>query len=289
MIIIVESRGNTNDNFRKRKKMKKIAIYCVNYNSYGELYAYYHSIVMAAQKVKDCCHIDLYIADNTEKSPEVITLPPTANVNPTVFTFRENMGYFGAIRRLMEQTEYTTYDYVIISNVDVRVDLFSVRELCQANFSNEVGWIAPLIFSETQKRNLNPALTKRYTERILRLIKLQFKFPILHKLYEKTLYKRKHIQAPNPQKNIYAGHGSFIILTNDYFKNCGIINYPVFLYGEELYLAEECRLHNLTVVYESNIKVHTTGKVSTGNMANKLYCKCNMEGINYILGTYYTE
>lgn len=269
--------------------MKKIAIYCVNYNSYEALYNYYNSIVIAAQNTLDYGHIDVFIADNTEKNIESVSLPQFSNVKTKVFAFHKNLGYFGAIHKMMEQTEYTAYDYVIVSNVDVKVDNFSFRELCQTQTAKQVGWIAPQILSVTKNRNLNPALIQRYSGMKLKLIKLQFKYPILHRIYEKTLYKHKYINPPKEKKEIYAGHGSFIILTKNYFKKCGIVNYPIFLYDEELYLAEECRLNYLTVLYEPSIKIYDIGKVSTGKMSNKFYCQCNLEGLTYILRKYYAD
>lgn len=269
--------------------MKKIAIYCVNYCSYGALHNYYKSIVMAARQASACCFIDLYIADNTEKSWEPIDLPCAENVHSKVFDFHKNLGYFGAIHQLMKQTDYTVYDYIIISNVDVKVDSYSFLKLCKIKTTEEVGWIAPQIYSETLKRNLNPALHHRYSAKKLRIIQLQFKFPILHSIYYKMVYKHKQANIPITRNGIYAGHGSFIILTKNYFNKCGKINYPVFLYDEELYLAEECRLNGLTVVYEPDIKVFDTGKVSTGKMTNKFYCKCNLEGLRFILNKYYKE
>ena len=62
----------------------------------------------------------------------------------------------------------------------------------------------------------------------------------LHKLYTMTLYKTKRYRS-NEAKYIYAGHGSFIILTKAFFQNYSNIAYPMFLYGEEIYLAELIR------------------------------------------------
>ena len=64
------------------------------------------------------------------------------------------------------------------------------------------------------------------------------------------MYKRKKYLVVGSPKDVYAGHGSFIILTKYYLSKVGIVNYPVFLFCEEIYLAEMCRINNLLVRYE---------------------------------------
>jgi GT2 family glycosyltransferase len=93
--------------------------------------------------------------------------------------------------------------------------------------------------------------------------------------------------------DIYAGHGSFILLTRAYFEKCGMIDYPVFLFGEELYLAEECRKHSLRVIYRPEICIYDSEHVSTSKLKKTLpfkktfYYQCNSDAIDYILANYY--
>ena len=268
---------------------KNIAIYCVTYNSYKELDGYYNSIKSCLPCCNNC-DVDFFVADNTEAGFKSIALEASDHMHPHVFEYHKNMGYFGAIHQMMTETEPSKYDYVILSNVDVMAGKQALDSLCKVNSDNHVGWIAPQIYSLKEKRDLNPAIMTRYSKNRLMALRLLYKYPLLLWLYENTLYKRKKIGS-NVAKScggeIYAGHGSFIILTKEYIQQCGIINYPVFLYDEELYLAEECRSHGLKVVHEPSIVIVDIGKVSTGKMPSDFYCKCNEEGINYILNKYY--
>lgn len=268
--------------------MKKIAIFCVTYNSYQELNTYKESIVNAVTYCKDCI-VDLFIADNTICNYQTLKNEKIGDINIKVFSFHKNYGYFGSIQRMMKINDVFIYDFCILSNVDVKMTPQTLYKLCNNPIEENIGWIAPQTFSISEKRDLNPALTQRYSRLRIKILRLFYKYPILLRTYEKTLYKRKKILKYSSQQNkeIYAGHGSFIILTQEYFKRCGIINYPVFLYDEELYLAEECRIHNLKVIYSPNIIINDIGKVSTGKLPNDFYCKCNLEGIEYILKTYY--
>lgn len=271
--------------------VKNISIYCVTYNSYEALDLYYKSVKASAENCIEKFTIDFYVADNTEKDFKDINLEASPHIKTKVFAYHQNIGYFGAIRKMMLETNVGNYDYVILSNVDVKTDKKIFSTLFNYPTPKNCGWIAPQTISISEKRDLNPAVTTRYTANKLKMLRLLYKYPLLLELYKTTLYQRKKLSSRKAtiscRKEIYAGHGSFIILTKEYFNRCGIINYPIFLYDEELYLAEECRAHGLKVIYEPCLKVIDIGKVSTGKMPSRFYCKCNQEGIEHILRKYY--
>lgn len=265
--------------------MTNIAIFCVNYNSYKELYIYLNTIEKAAAYAKGMAKISVFIADNTENNIEHVVFN-TNNYEISLFPFHKNLGYFGAIGKMMKETDMSEYDYVIISNVDLIMNNDTIRNIAEYQCDEHTGWIAPKIFSELEERDRNPKIIKRYSLKKLKMIRLFYRYPILHYLYTKTFYKSKKYVS-KVAGNIYAGHGSFIILTKEYIKRCGIINYPVFLFGEEIYLAEMCRENNLTVSYCPDISVSDKEHVSTGKIRSRLYYRYNYEAINYAIKTFY--
>ncbi len=267
------------------EEMKRFAIYCVTYNSYKELYQYLDSICTAVREVKDTVTVDVFVADNTDKEYQEITYH-TDLIHLRIFAYQQNLGYFGGIRRMMEEVSPLSYDYTIISNVDMFLHADTLRDLCAYQCEENTGWIAPAILSKIYQMDLNPQSVNRYTLKTLRLAWLTYRIPFIHDFYAKTFHKQRH-KAQHPRGYIYAGHGSFFILTKQYFQRCGPINYPIFLYDEELYVAEECRLHGLKVMYEPSISVSDIGKVSTGKTKRKLYRRWNAEGITYIIRKYY--
>lgn len=265
--------------------MKKISIYCVNYNSYEYLAAFIKSVDAAASKVGGEAVVTVFVADNTEDHIR----PIDANENVAtvkVFAYNKNLGYFGAVKRMMREAPPVDSDFVIISNVDVVMDEDALVKLCGLRLRDDVGWIAPQIYSTSENRDRNPKIVNRYSLRKLRLLRLLFKYPLLNMLYKATLYKRKKLQT-HVAGEIYGGHGSFIILTKEYYKRCGSIDYPVFLFGEEIYLAEQCLRSKLKVVYEPEVRVVDSDHASTGKMPSRFYCKCNAEALGYIIRTFY--
>lgn len=262
----------------------KIAIYCVNYHSYDSLRNYIESIESAVIATKENVDVDLFIADNS--CPPEQFLYSSRNIQVDIVPTGENLGYFGAVSMLMRKHNPAIYDYVIISNVDILLSDDFFCKLLTNSYDKNVGWIAPQIYSKQEQRDRNPKILHRYPKRKLQILRWLFQFPPLYNLYTHTIYKSKKLISHQPGC-IYAGHGSFIILTKHYFEKCGIIDYPVFLFCEEIYLGEQCLQNNLKVVYNPAIIVADCEHVSTSTFRRRQYCKYNFEAIDYIIKTYY--
>lgn len=245
--------------------MKRIAVFCVTYNSDTELELFRDSLERAAKKAEGLVTLDIYVARNTAE---------------------DNPGYFGAVRRLMEKIDVMTYDYCIISNVDLKMEEDFLIKLANYNCAEDTGWIAPQIWSAKEKRDRNPRQTSRYSLSRLKLLKLLYRFPLLDTLYTKTFYRRKQFLRSQPGA-VYSGHGSFIILTRSYIQKCGKIDYPMFLFCEEIWLAEKCRLAGLKVIYDPSMTIYDTEHVSTGRMDHRFFCQCNYDAIQYIIKSFY--
>lgn len=260
--------------------MKNIAIYCVTYNSYNALYNF---LVSLDNLTKGDFSLMVFIADNSDKNTQQISYTPY-NYELKTFTIGKNLGYFGAINYLMQRESPLNYDFSIISNVDLTLDKDIFVELSKKD--EDVAWIAPQIYSNVEQRDRNPKIINRYPKKKLSILKILFHYPLLYNIYTRTLYNRKKFLRYN-KRRIYAGHGSFIILTKKYFNTCGIIDYPIFLFCEEIYLGEQCYRNEMTVMYDPLLVVYDTEHVSTGQFKSKQYCKYNYEAIKYILKTFY--
>lgn len=263
--------------------MIKTAIYCVTYKSYEAAEKYLKSLDIKYDTTQ--INLSVFIADNTDTNFKSISYQPS-NYTLRVFNIHKNLGYFGAIRYMMEIMSPLQFDYSIISNVDLSIDSTFFNTLSGMKIDCNVGWIAPQIYSKTEQRDRNPKIINRYPLKKLKILKLFFKYPVLYNLYTHTIYKSKKL-AKHENMDIYAGHGSFIILTKEYFKRCGIIEYPVFLFCEEIYLGELCQKSKLRVIYDQSLVVYDSEHVSTGNFKNSNYCKLNFHALDYIIQHFY--
>lgn len=253
------------DHLKTQRLMIRIALFCVSFESDKERDLFLASIEQAKRRAMQVALVDVFVACNTREN---------------------NPGYLGAVEIMMNNVNLDIYDYTIISNVDLMVEEDFFLKLAGYECQEDTGWIAPQIWSEKEKRDKNPRQTDRYSLRKLQLLRLGYQFPWLDTLYTKTLYKRKKIQRKQ-SGCVYSGHGSFIILTKTYIARCGKVNYPVFLFCEEIYLAEQCLKAGLKVVYSPNMKVTDLEHVSTGKMDHRIYCKYNLEAIDYIIKSFY--
>ena len=265
----------------------KLLIVCVNYNSYSELTSYLTSINFAVSKVRNI-QVDISIADNST-SVEEVTYDSYSYVKVSV-TKLNNVGYLiGAQTVINSIANILDYDYVAISNVDITVAENFFINLENIIIAQDVAWIAPKIFSKVENRDRNPKVISRYSKKKLQLLYYMYKIPVLYYLYTMSAYQCKKLQVNYPEIDIYAGHGSFILLTRSFFESNRKIEYPIFLFGEELFLAEIVMKAGKKVRYVPNLVIEDNEHISTSRLKKKTYFKYNRESIKYILDTFYHE
>lgn len=265
--------------------MRKVLIVCVNYNSYKELQSFIKSIDESLYDVSDVL-VDVIIADNSSKYQEYEYTPQNKLLS-IEHRKSDNNGYLGTAQKIINTIDdICQYDYVAISNVDIVVSNNFFRILSQIELDDNIGWVATSIKSELIGRDKNPSVLKRYSKRKLWLLKLTYNSIILP-LYEKLYYQKKTGAVEYGEMDIYAGHGSFIMLTKAFYQRNKKLNYPMFLYGEELYLAELNRKSNLRVRYIPSLVIKDFEHVSTSQLRRSSYYEYNRNAIDYILKVFY--
>lgn len=271
--------------------MKRFLILCVTYHSYSELHHYLESVAKAVlSSGNGSWQVDVCVGDNTDVDWQDINVQLSGLNSVSVFPFHKNLGYFGAVQGEMKEVkDIAAYDFVAISNVDLEMPVDFFAKLDALQIDEKVGWVANAILSGLEGRDRNPKILHRYSVKRLKQLRFLFKFPILHYLYQHTLYLRKRAYTQRPAMDIYAGHGSFILLTKAFMEKYPLLDYPIFLFGEEIYLGELCRMASLVVRYEPSLAILDTEHCSTGKMRKSFYYKCNYEALDYILATYYTQ
>lgn len=266
--------------------MTKLALFCVTYNSYDELLSFLDSVSCAVKYCRDI-DVDVFVADNTES--EVRNLDNICHDAPfslKIFAYNKNFGYLGAASRMINSLDCSSYDFIAISNVDILLSKDAFSQLLKTPIDDNTGWIAPALLSGVEKRDRNPQAVRRYSLMRLKILKCMFKFPILHCIYCMTFYKRKKFLKYEPM-DIYAGHGSFMLFTKKFYRHNPKLDYPIFLYGEEIFFAELCRVSGLKVIYRPNIIIYDEEHVSTSKLKRSFYYKCNYEALDFLIRKFY--
>jgi GT2 family glycosyltransferase len=180
-----------------------------------------------------------------------------------------NLGYFGGARYglslYLQQNPLP--DWVVVSNVDLCIDdpLFLERLAWLGSVPN-LGAVAPRIRSSLTGMDQNPYLRVRPSALRMHLYKWLFRSWLILNVYEVlgTLFHRVRSAIGSvrlassrlpSRETIYAPHGSFLIFSRNYFDRGGTLDFPEFLFGEEIYIAENMRALGLQVVYEPSLQV----------------------------------
>ena len=273
--------------------MKKISIISVNYNSYDNLEIFLKSVHNSIELLNKNLKCDVTIVDNSTVRKVFNTSSFNIEGKLCVSIIEsENFGYFGsALKVYNEHSKNNYYDYIFITNVDLQVDIDFFSILDSLKLNEKVGWIVPSIFSKFENRDKNPQRINRCSKAKLKLLYFLYYFPMLERFYSKLIYpsrknKKKNQTQPESSK-IYSGHGSFIILTKQFIKRNPILNYPCFLFCEELFLGEMIKNEGLYVIYEPSLKIFDDEHVSTGKLPAKNYYKYNRTSLSWILRTFY--
>ncbi|MBI9052572.1 MAG: glycosyltransferase [Bacteroidales bacterium] len=273
-------------------KSISILFACVNYNTNDKLNDLLDSINKAYLKTNKNLNIDILIGDNSKKFqliPEILE----KNIKITHVENRANLGYIGGVVNSLNEskTNISNYDYFIISNVDLKLDDNFFNELIELEQDSSVGWYAPSIISEKEGRDRNPKILYRPSLKKMKLTILMYKFPIFYYLYLKFIYvlRSKKIQSNNLNNEIYAGHGSFMIFTKNFNDKNEDFSFPSFLFGEEIYFAEQVKNSKLKTVYIPKLRIYDFDHASTSKIKKRKYFKLNYQSMKIITQKYFTN
>ncbi len=233
----------------------------------------------------------------TELREALAALPNSELYEPT-----ENRGYFGAARFALDgylANGGRLPDWVIVCNHDV---LIEDREFFEKLFRldpESAGIIAPRIRVFGTNLDQNPFMRRR--PNWLRWAGLRFIYSnyglaaFWHWLSRQKQALRSHWSArrsktasiPNGRREfIYAPHGAFFIFSRRYFEAGGYLDGNLFLYGEEISVAEICRSLGLPVIYEPSLCVLHNEHRSTGRVISRFSFECQKNALQYVTSRY---
>ena len=249
--------------------MKKILVIAVTYHSNKELQAFLESVRRAAEKVKNLIQVDVEVVDNGQ----------------------DNKGYLGGALPIYNE-KAKAYYYTIISNVDIILAEDFFGEL-NALPTTGIGWIVPRIYSACRNTEENPQAIYRYSKAKIQLLHFLYAHPNLYRLYRHSAHKLTQLQRNKKNHitqnmDIYAGNGSFFLFTQAFVQQNIPLQYPCFLYGEEIYFAELVQKCGLRTVFVPNLYIENkTPNVSTSRLGIEGRCAYSKQAMDYLLKTFY--
>lgn len=295
--------------------MTRVAIIGVTYESDDAVQVFMKSLREASVKGHDrSWRVDwtTLVVDNTEREDSSFLAEVLHNHDPGAILVKAptNLGYFGGarlgLRRYLESAGIP--DWLVISNVDVEIDLHTFLEvLPKLTRSGDIGVIAPSVWSNTHNRDWNPKMVRRPSRRRMHLYKTLFASRVGLSLFEfgsriKSLilpWRSKvllasshehllgHLSSGVEWQKIYAPHGACLAFSSSYFEAGGDLEYPGFLFGEEVFVAETARALGLQVAYVPTLRVSSRDHVSTGVIRSREMARHIRESASLIFELYF--
>ncbi len=203
---------------------------------------------------------------------------------------RENLGYFGAARYGLKwlQEKDIAFDALIVSNVDLRFETQNPAEIIRMYDTEGVGVLAPSILENG--KDMNPYKLERMTRTQQERRILYLKHPAFQKAVDliRGIRKKRQQAVDYPDGiKIYMGYGACFIFLRRYFDKGGDLNLPLFLYGEEPYVAEMCRELGLDIIYAPKIRIQNVGHVSVSTMPSKRQRDYMIQSAEYCIEHFY--
>lgn len=272
-----------------------ICLVCVCFNAYKDAVQLLESISSSYNKSSKI-NLSVVFSDNSEDEVGVKL------VRDAVFDFKysykknENVGYFPAFYDGFNSLgkSLDSFDYVIVSNVDLALDVGFFKNLESLVIDSSVGVIAPAIISMNHGGDLNPKMlerpSKQKIEFMIRVCGSGFLF-LLHRLVssirDKLRTKNKRLEARPKGGTMYGAHGAFMMFTRRYFEKGGSIDYPRFLFGEEGFVAEETRRAGLVVQHVETLVINDREHGSTSLKSSRFLAREHKKSYEYFLSHYF--
>jgi len=279
-------------------------VICINYHSDADTEAFVSDLFR--QKSCDCVRV--VVVDNSERlwiDPRLALLGAVDD-RVKVLNARGNLGYFGAAAWGLQQHLSITPlpDWVIVSNADISLtgDEFFIR-LFELYPDGLAGVIAPSVISTRSQIDHNPIMERRPTKtgmhfrkwvfrnrrtyvfaRHLHWLRLRIRSKFSRVMVDRIPTTKRTNSVP---RSIYAPHGAFIIFHRSYFEWGGTLDHGVFLFGEEIFVAEAVRAMGLSVRYEPRLIVFHQQNAATDLSRNPKVARYAREASAYCANTFF--
>lgn len=247
--------------------------------------------------------LDIIVVDNGSGEENLLRLRTAIADWPNVqlLVSDTNRGYFGAAKfacdhYLAQGRELP--NWTIVCNHDVVIeDQDFLQKLSQEDWRS-AGVLATRIRLAGTGADQNPFMLRRpswFRRASLRLVYSNYPFALfwdwlsykkralnqrMHSLPSKRIFKRE---------NIYAAHGSCFILSRQFFEAGGFFDDALFLYGEEISVAEICRSLGLPVIFEPALVLLHNEHSSVGHAVSRFSYTCQKKALQHVTARYFSS
>jgi hypothetical protein len=294
--------------------MDKVVVFGIIYRNHSTLGGFISSIASSTEHAKNRngqpIEVIIYLLDNsvlTEKQSQEYKSKFENTKDNTIsviyISMRNNLGYLGPLtfaQRLLRTKSYLP-DVIIYSNTDIYFEVSFFHNLSLSCTQNAIktALVAPSIIIKPSGFDQNPKYLRKPRLTHLHFLRQIYSSYILAYLYETASLTRilislflKVFRKTFPCKDtsllpssysIYAAHGACLIFL-DIFFFMSVPKYPIFLFGEELYLAELAARNKLKTMYDPTLVVYDIRHSSISSLSNLERIKLMHKSLTYLCG-----
>lgn len=267
--------------------MCKIAVAVICYDNEKEVLKFADKL----SKQKECEKIVLLVTCN--KCTNVKKLIDSLNkikISSRVFDPGKNLGYLhGCLYGFKSYNE--EYEWAVISNTDIDFvsDTFFSKFL-DSHYDSQIGCIGPDITLKVTGKHQNPFALSRPGKALMKFRKVVYANYVLYSLYYKLSdlkSKISHVETQKKSGYVYGVHGSVIILRKECTDKFLEDDIQIFMYGEELYVAERLKENQLLSYYDMDLKIIHNENQVTGKIASRRKQKWCSQSLNFLVERYW--
>lgn len=269
--------------------MIEIAIAVTCYGNENEIIEFAHKLSNQKESEKMVLLVTCNKCKNAEKLRSDLR---KIKIHTEVFEPGKNLGYLhGCLYGLKSYDE--NYKWGIISNTDV--DFVSNKffeTFLNKNYKSEIGCIGADIVLKVTGKHQNPFALVRPSNKIMKIRQLAYSNYGLYKLYFGLSDLKGKIQkkaSPEKKGYIYGAHGSVIILRAECIKKMIADDIQIFMYGEELYIAEKLKENQFLTYYDTDLKIIHNENQVTGKVTSRIKQKWCSQSINFLVKRYWKK
>ena len=280
--------------------MPKAALITVNYGSALTIKRFLANL----SRANAFSDLAVIIVDNSSDKKDVANIHEANEKfsNVEVLESATNLGYFGAARFAFDHylmRGQSVPDWVIVCNHDVIVEDGDFFAKLFAHDPSAAGVIAPRIQIRESGVDQNPFMRRRPSRLRWGLYKFAKSSYWTAVVWEGMSRVKRTLKSPVARsvnvsneptflrsEPIYAAHGAFFIFSRRYFEAGGYLDGNLFLYGEEISVAELCRSLKLPVIYVPSLRVIHNEHESTGRIVSRSTYDYERKALQYVTSRY---
>ena len=267
--------------------MIEIAVSVICYDNENEVLEFANKL----SRQKDSEKIMLLVTCNKCKNVEQLRENLSKiKIFSQVFDAKQNLGYLPGC--LYGFKSYSgEYKWSVISNTDIDFvsDEFFAKFL-NKHYDSQIACIGPDITVRATGKHQNPFAASRPSNALMKLRKVVYSNYGLYRLYgwlSKIKNKIINHETQITNKYVYGVHGSVIILKKECVDKFIDDDIQIFMYGEELYIAEKLRESQLLSYYDTNLKIIHNENQVTGKIASPKKQEWSSQSINFLVDRYW--